>query len=249
MTEKDDICFATFARNEKIRLPIWLKHYQQFISDKHIYVIDQNTTDGSIDNLPCNIINEPHEGVFDHVWLRNMLTKNLSILLKKYKIVVLTECDELMFTKDNTHLKDYLVEYYSNNSINGATLLYDVVQYNDEPDYDPTKPISKQRNFWRPWGMYKHTIHTSLSNLENGFHSGNGVLNDNLTTIHIQLLNTQFFKDKITQRLAEKNKYGAGDSHICWTVHYKTEFIESYLNEMYQNLTKVSDFFTNNKFI
>ena len=53
MTTKKNICFATFARNESIRLPIWLNHYRQFITDEDIYVIDQNTTDGSTSNLTC----------------------------------------------------------------------------------------------------------------------------------------------------------------------------------------------------
>jgi hypothetical protein len=26
---KRDICFVTFARNEPVRLPVWIKHYKQ----------------------------------------------------------------------------------------------------------------------------------------------------------------------------------------------------------------------------
>ena len=47
-------------------------HYRQFSSDEDIYVIDQNTTDDSTKNLNCNVIYEPHEGVFEIKWLRQM---------------------------------------------------------------------------------------------------------------------------------------------------------------------------------
>ena len=125
MTTKKNICFATFARNESIRLPIWLNHYRQFITDEDIYVIDQNTTDGSTSNLTCNVISEPHEGVFDHAWLRQMLTRNLKELLKKYHIVILTECDELMVTHNNENLKDYLIKTYKQYPLkNGSTPLH-----------------------------------------------------------------------------------------------------------------------------
>jgi len=248
MTSKKNICFATFARNERTRLPIWLNHYRQFITDEDIYVIDQNTTDGSTSNLTCNVINEPHEGIFDHTWLRQMLTKNLKKLLETYVIVVLTECDELMVTHNNENLKKYLIKMYKHNPLkNGCTALYDVLQMPNEKDYTLGDKIGKIRNYLCPWAGKKHTIHTScLKELPNGFHGGYGYLDNNLSTIHIQCLNSSYFSEKIKQRIREKEVHGQGDDFVCWEVHYKTELIDTYLKDLFKRKQLAPIWFKNN---
>lgn len=249
---KRDICFVTFARNEPVRLPVWIKHYKQFCSNEDMYVIDQNTTDGSTDNLECCVKREPNDAVFDHTWLRQMLTNNLCILLQYYEVVVMTECDELMFTKNNENLKDYLVETYKGKNINGATSLYDMLQHDSEKDYDSNMKISQQRNYWFDWGVYKHTIFTYCDReVENGFHNGNGIYNDNLVTLHIQMLNKQWFVDKIINRIAEKNKYGQGDNHGCWDVHYNEDLIQKNLDFYYKSnqMVKTPEYFNTNVYI
>jgi len=252
MTTKKNICFATFARNEPIRLPIWLNHYRQFITDEDIYVIDQNTTDGSTSNLTCNVINEPHEGVFDHAWLRQMLTRNLKELLKKYHIVVLNECDELMVTHNNENLKDYLIKTYKQQPLkNGTTSLFDVLQVDNEQDYVLGDKISKIRNYLYKWtGALKHTIHTSCSKeLPNGFHSGYGNFDSNLSTIHIQCLNSSYFTEKINQRIKEKEVHGQGDDYVCWDAHYKVELIDKYMNDLLGRKVLAPKWFKNNIYL
>lgn len=250
MASKRNICFATFARNERIRLPIWLNHYRQFITDEDIYVIDQNTTDGSTSNLTCNVINEPHEGVFDHAWLRQMLTRNLKELLTKYHIVVLNECDELMVTHNNENLKDYLIKTYKQPLKNGATSLFDVLQVSNEKDYVLGDKISKIRNYLCKWQGKKHTIHTScLKELPNGFHSGYGHLDNNLSTIHIQCLNSSYLTEKIKQRIKEKEVHGQGDDFVCWDIHYKVELIDKHMNDLLGRKELAPIWFKNNIYL
>ena len=253
-----DLCFTTFARNEHIRLPIWLNYYKQFASDDDIYVIDQNTTDGSTTNLNCNVIYEPNEKVFDHKWLRGMLTKNLNILLQKYKIVVLTECDELIITHDNSNLRDYLIKRYKISNLNGCMDLYDVVQFENEKDYILGDKIPTIRNYLKPWkNARKHTIHTKRTNgLDNGFHKGSGIFDTNLTSIHFQCLNTAYFIDKITSRIQEKNTYGQGSCDIgngltinCWDLHYKPDLIQTHLNGYKKDLVIAPPWFKNNTYL
>jgi hypothetical protein len=247
---KKDICFATFARNEKIRLPVWLSHYQQFASNEDIYVIDQNTTDGSTTNLLCNIIYEPNEKIFDHQWLRHMITKNVQLLLTKYRIVVMTECDELMVTINNCKLDEYLINKYKVSNINVCTKLVNLVQHNSEESYDNTKKISCQRSYWDDIDARKHTIFTNCNFLiENGFHNGDGIYDINLITFHIEALNLEWVISKIQNRINEKNVFGQGDNHCCWNVYYTENKINEYLNYDYNNLTLIPDFFKNNSFI
>jgi len=247
---KKDICFATFARNEKIRLPVWLKHYQQFVSNEDIYIIDQNTTDDSTTNLPCNIIYEPNEKVFDHEWLRQMLTKNVKLLLEKYNIVVMTECDELIITIDNCKLDEYLVNNYKYSNVNVCTKLVNLVQHNSEELYDNTKKISAQRSYWDDIDAKKHTIFTNCDFLiANGFHFGNGIYDTNLITFHIEALNIDWVIIKIQKRIKEKNIFGNGDNHCCWDLYYTDKTINEYLNYDYNKLTLIPEFFKNSSFI
>lgn len=250
--DKKDICFATFARNEKDRIPVWLKHYQQFVKNEDIYIIDQNTTDGSTDNLPCNIIYEPNIKIFDHEWLKQMITKNIILLLEKYHIVVLTEADELIITKNNIKLDVYLLEKYKNSNKNVCSRFIDIVQHDTENDYDINKKISKQRKYMFTWDWIatKHTIFTHCYNVvQNGFHDGDGEFDDNLVTIHIQLLNKRWYIDKIHKTINEKDKYGKGDNHTCWDVRYMIEKLDENLNNYYSNLVAVEDYLKNNIYI
>jgi hypothetical protein len=248
---KRDICFATFARNEKVRLPVWLKHYQQYADNADIYIIDQNTDDGSTDGLPCNIIYEPNELVFDHVWLRKMITKNIKLLLTKYHIVVMNECDELLITKNNIKLSNYLVDKYKNSNNNVCMELLDIVQHESETQYNINDKISNQRKYIYNWkDAKKHIIFTHCDReIENGFHGGDGIFDNNLVSFHIQLLNKEWFINKIHDRLNEKQKYGSGDNHCCWTAHYVIDKINGHLSFYYNNLELAGDYFINNRYI
>ena len=251
--ERKEICFATFARNEKIRLPIWLDYYSQFSDDEDIYVFDQNTTDGSTDNLGCNVIPEPNEKVFDHKWIEDMINRRHRWLLERYKIVVFMECDELIVTKNSQNLRDYLIEKIGESKKSIAIQIFDIVQNENEgeQEYNSNIKISKQRGYWRPWeGAYKCTIASMDKKIPIGFHGDHGCeIDDNLVSIHIQFLNIDFFKQKISNRLSEKELYGKGDDHGCWDLHYKEEMIEEHIKEAYSLLEKVPDWFKNNKFI
>ncbi len=250
--DRRDICFATFARNEKDRLPIWLRHYSQFAENEDIFVFDQNTTDGSTDNLNCNVIPEPNEKVFDHKWIEDMLNRRHSWLLERYKIVVFNECDELIITKNSENLREYLLKRLSDSSVSICSELFDVVQNEDKGEtiYDSNYKISEQRRYWRHWqGALKHTISNIDKKIFIGFHNGQSELDTNLVTIHTQLLNLDFFKQKIFNRIEEKEKFGNADNHICWDVHYKVDMIQKYLDETFSLVEEVPDWFKNNKFI
>ena len=157
-----------------------------------------------------------------------------------------------MVTHNNENLKDYLISEYLNSSKNGCTDLYDVIQKPNEKEYILGDKISQIRNYLSPWpGARTHIIHTkNNSELENGFHNGTGVLDANLSSIHIQALNTCFFYCKINQRIEEKQQYGDGkDNHVCWEVHYNVSKIESYLNDLYSRIIPSPIWFKNNKYI
>ena len=134
-----------------------------------------------------------------------MLTRNLKELLKKYHIVILTECDELMVTH-NENLKDYLIKTYKQYPLKNGSTPFDILRVNNEKDYILGDKISKIRNYLFKWpSALKHTIHTScLKELPNGFLMDMEFLII-IFPIHIQCLNSSYFTKKINQRIRKRD--------------------------------------------
>ncbi|CAF4409086.1 unnamed protein product, partial [Adineta steineri] len=59
----------TICRNEKGYLPIWLRYYRRHFADKDIYILDNDSNDGSTSNLTVNVNRVSSEKYFDHMWL------------------------------------------------------------------------------------------------------------------------------------------------------------------------------------
>ena len=52
----------TMVRDERVMLPRWVAHYGSECGTDHLYVIDDSSTDGSTDDLPCSVIRIPSWG-------------------------------------------------------------------------------------------------------------------------------------------------------------------------------------------
>lgn len=88
----------TICRDERFFLPIWLHHYKQHFKDEDIYVLDNNTKDGSTTGLDVNVIPVTHEKAFDHDWMRETVQNFQHKLLKEgYDRVLFAEADEIVF--------------------------------------------------------------------------------------------------------------------------------------------------------
>ncbi|CAF3325164.1 unnamed protein product [Rotaria sp. Silwood1] len=87
----------TICRNEPGYLPIWLKYYRRYFADEDIYILDNDSNDGSTSNLPVNVIRVHSEKYFDHYWLVETIQNKLRDLLKSgYKYVLFAEIDEII---------------------------------------------------------------------------------------------------------------------------------------------------------
>jgi hypothetical protein len=54
-TQRGLYAVFTICRSEGVYLPIWLKYYRQFFSDNDIYILDNDSNDGSTQNLTVNV--------------------------------------------------------------------------------------------------------------------------------------------------------------------------------------------------
>lgn len=87
----------TFCRNEADFLPKWVDYYGKQFGVDNLYVVDDNSDDGSTDNLPCDVIRIPpiRHGSFNSV--RMSFVGNLGKALHElYDVLLFCDTDEFV---------------------------------------------------------------------------------------------------------------------------------------------------------
>jgi hypothetical protein len=143
------VAALTMVRDEAVMLPRWVEHYsRQCGGPGALMVIDDNTTDGSTDDLDCPVlripsfVHRPFEparmGFVSHV---------ASALLESYDAVVFCDADEfLVADPDHYDSLTDLVRAKPRTKVFGAVGLNVVHHVGAEPDLAPGVPISEQRH-------------------------------------------------------------------------------------------------------
>ena len=53
------VAALTFCRDEGRMLPLWISYYGSQLGVDNLYVVDDNSEDGSTDDLPCDVLHIP----------------------------------------------------------------------------------------------------------------------------------------------------------------------------------------------
>jgi reversibly glycosylated polypeptide/UDP-arabinopyranose mutase len=164
----------TICRSEGGYLPIWLKYYRQFFSDSDIYILDNDSNDGSTLNLTVNVENVHSEKYFDHYWLIDIVQKKTKDLLESgYKYVLFSEIDELIMP-DPLKYPFGLIEFINKTKriavrVEAYDIRHDVKK---EKKLNLSQPILQQRRFWMRNAPYDKPLLTSIMlHWVPGFHS------------------------------------------------------------------------------
>ncbi|MGF9759449.1 glycosyltransferase family 2 protein [Microvirga sp. 0TCS3.31] len=141
------IAAITMVYNERLKLPLWLRHYAREVGIDSCYVVDHGSTDGSTANLGgANIIRLPRSPQNNE--LRTKFIGELTnSLLKYYDYVLYTDCDELLVADPRKYagLKDYCTRVRPEYT---TSIGLDVLHKTDvEGDLDPQNLISLQRSY------------------------------------------------------------------------------------------------------
>lgn len=143
------IAAITFCRDEGRMLPLWVRYYGGLFGDENIYVVDDNSEDGSTDDLPCDVLHVPpiRGGRFNST--RMAMVGNLGrSLLTLYDVVLFCDTDEFIVPDPAKHadLKAY-VEAKDGEGLDAVgSLGFNVVHAVDtEPPLDLTQPLLGQR--------------------------------------------------------------------------------------------------------
>lgn len=141
---------VTMARDEGPMLRLWVDFYARAIGRENLFVFDDHTTDGSIENLGAMVHEAPElpgAGSFDRARLR-LMNGVAAGLLETYDYTIFVDVDEFLIPDPArfTGLKEFLARRPKRDVIAamGLNVLHDT---RGESSLDFSRPILAQRQF------------------------------------------------------------------------------------------------------
>ena len=141
------VAALTFCRDEARMLPLWLRYYGDQLGTENLYVVDDNSVDGSTDDLPCDVLRIPpvRGGKFESTRM-GVLGGLGRALLAAYDVVVFTDVDEFVVPDPAAYggLLEFLAAHPDLDAIGamGLNVVHDVAH---EAALDLERPILGQR--------------------------------------------------------------------------------------------------------
>jgi hypothetical protein len=97
------IAIVTMVYNERVNLPIWLRHYTSHCPGATLFVIDHGSDDGSTAGLNgANLVPLPRTP-FDDQTRIEIVADFQHALLRLYDVVIYTDCDEMLVADPRAH--------------------------------------------------------------------------------------------------------------------------------------------------
>jgi hypothetical protein len=209
----------TIVHNEAVFLPIWLRYYSRFFGPEDLYVLDNETTDGSVERdgfVRIPVVNDE----VDHIWMRETVEGLQHELLDRYDAVLVTDVDEIVSPVpewgDLGQYIDRLQEEWVN------CMGYEVLHMRDrEPAFDTRKPVFDQRGWWYPNDAYdKPALATEAMTWKAGFHAradGQARLDPDLRLIHLHRMDYDICLQR--HRTRNRRRWAERDQREAWAVH------------------------------
>lgn len=209
----------TIVHNEPLFLPIWLAYYGRFFGPEDIYVLDNDTDDGS--TMRGGFVRIPVScDAVDHVWMLGQVQDLQHRLLERYDVVVVCDVDEIIAPRPACGtLGDYL-EQFDEEWVN--CLGYEVIhQPETEPPLDLTQPILAQRGHWFMTAYYdKPAIATTPTSWQPGFHvrTDHALSPDpDLRLIHLHRMDYELCRERHRERA--RRAWAERDAREGWAEH------------------------------
>lgn len=155
----------TVARDEDVRLPVWLDYYRrQGVPADDLYVLDHDSERAAAVAAAAAARRVPvhHRLGFDMHWLRAVVYRFASFLLCSYRAVAFVDADEFLVAVDpggGPSSLTGLVGSLAGRTPGGRPWLarargYEVLHVAGEPPLDWSRPILAQRSTWTPSVTY-----------------------------------------------------------------------------------------------
>ena len=97
------IAIVTMAYNERVNLPIWVRHYTKHCPGATLFVLDHGSDDGSTEGLAgVNVVPLPRTP-FDDQTRVEIVADFQHALLRVYDVVIYIDCDEMLVADPRKH--------------------------------------------------------------------------------------------------------------------------------------------------
>lgn len=169
------VAVITMARDEGTMLRRWVEHYSREVGAENLVVVDDNSSDGSTDDLPCPVLRIPPLTKKSFEPARMGLLGGLSAgLLEAYDAAIFCDVDEFIVADPSIHesLRHFVAARPGRQAVGvmGLNLVHDVAV---EPPLVDSEPILGQRRLakflplmckpslkWEPanWALASHGI-------------------------------------------------------------------------------------------
>lgn len=209
----------TIVNDEAVFLPIWLGYYSRFFAPEDIYVLDNDSTDGSTQRDGFIRLPVSHDGL-DNLWMVGQVQDVQRELLDRYELVVVTDVDEIV-APNPSHgtLGDYL-DRFDERWVN--CLGYEVVHCQDrEQALRLDRPILSQRGYWMFDDVYnKPAISTEPLTWRAGFHGRADFhfnLDPDLRLIHLHRMDYELCRQRHMTR--RQRPWAKLDAQKGWGAH------------------------------
>lgn len=196
----------TFAKDETVLLPIWLKYYSKLFD--HVLVINHESDVTEL-HKQYDFEERPitNSAYHNQSWIVPLICEQQKALLEKYTIVVYAEADEFFIANPYKYkdLKEYL-EHMNVDYVHAKG--YEPVQIkNEDKAIDWTKPLLAQRRYWIRYKAYdKPNIGRVPIDWGEGFHCLKGkdlyerdikpYMDEDLYLIHVPRIDWDLFKTR-----------------------------------------------------
>lgn len=207
------------VHDEAVFLPIWLRYYSRYFAPGDIYVLDNDSTDGSTSGDGFVRIPVAHDRV-DHTWMVRTMEAQQHELLKRYDVVLTTDVDEIVAPRPEWGTLDEYLDRFDEEFVNCVG--YEVLHVKGiEPPLDPDRPILGQRRYWFANDAYdKPALATVRMRWQPGFHAREDrevVLDPDLFLIHLHRMDYAICMERHHRRRARA--WNRDDLDAGWATH------------------------------
>lgn len=210
---------VTMVHDEPVFLPLWVAYYSRFFAPEDIYVLDNETTDGSTDR--DGFVRIPvARGAVDHAWMVRTVEALQHELLGRYDAVLVTDVDEIVSpVPELGTLGDYL-DRFAEPWVNclGYELLH---QPGIEPALDLGRPVLDQRSTWFANGGYdKAALATVPLEWRAGFHGRADfqcAYDPDLRLVHLHRMDYALCRER--HRTRSRRRWADDDAREGWAAH------------------------------
>lgn len=239
----------TIVRNEPFFLRAWCNYYGNFFPHEDLYVLDNSSDDGSVEDVKSkfpniNFVEIPSELAYDHNWLRDTVQNFQRSLFESYNVVLFAESDEFLFVDESVSSNIYeycnafsLGKIYNTESFLRSTAWEVVHNFRQEKplklDTNKTIHLLEDRRDMYRLPQYDKSLITKVPlRYCRGFHLVIGAENhptkDSLSMLHAQKVDLDYYINKTQTRGLMKIKNGFNGS--ADRVKAEKDFIDAAAN-------------------